>query len=104
MRLRFRISLRYFVLAVIALFSFGAIFLKQSDQYLQVSAAVQTIEFVNAASQDKGPVAPGSIVSTFGNNLATRTEKAQPNQQPTELGGVAIEVTDSDKVKHNAPL
>src|SRR5262245_27625399 len=104
MRLRFRINLRYFVLAVIALFSFGAIFLKQSDQYLQVSAAVQEIASVNAARQEKGPVAPGTLVSTFGNNLATRSEKSDANPPSTELAGVTIEVFDSKKIKHDAPI
>ncbi len=104
MRLQFRLSLRHLVLALIALFSFGAIVIKQSDQALKVSAAVQTVETVNAASQEKGPVAPGSLVSTFGNKLATQTEKSQSGSPPTELGGVTIKIVDSANVSHDAPL
>lgn len=104
MRLQFRLSVRRLVLAVIALLSFGAIVLKQSDQYLKASAAVQMIESVNAASKVKGPVAPGTIVSTFGNKLATLTERSQTNPLPTELGGVTIRVIDNADDSHDAQL
>lgn len=104
MRLRFRLNLPYLVLTVIALLSFGAIVLKQSDQYLQVSAAVQSIAFANGASQERGPQAPGSIVSIFGNNLAPRTVRLQSKPPTAKLGGVTVQVTDSAGVIFDALL
>ena len=49
MRVQFRLNLRRLVLALIALLSFGAILLKQSDGYLRASAAVQNVVSVSAA-------------------------------------------------------
>jgi uncharacterized protein (TIGR03437 family) len=104
MRLQFRLNLRRLVLALIALLSFGAILLKQSDVYLRASAAVQTVESVNAANYEPGPVARGSLASVLGNNLAAKTEKSDTNPGPTKLGGVSVQVVDSAKVTHDAQL
>jgi len=86
--------------------SFGAILLKQSDQYLhfRASAAVQNVASVNAANYGQGPLARGSLASVFGNNLASKLEKSATNPGPTSLGGVSVQVIDSGKVTHDAQL
>src|SRR5687767_2095692 len=105
MRVQVRLNLRRLVLAVIALLSFGAILVKQSDQYLRVSAAIQTVVSVNSASYLAGPLARGSLVSAFGNNLSATTEKAQSSTTaPTKLADVTVQLTDSANVTHDAPL
>jgi uncharacterized protein (TIGR03437 family) len=104
MRLQFRLNLRRLVLALIALLSFGAILLKQSDQYLRASAAVQNVASVNAANYGQGPLARGSLASVFGNSLAAKSEKSNTNPGPTKLGGVSVQVIDSGKVTHDAQL
>ena len=98
MRVQFRLNLRRLVLALIALLSFGAILLKQSDQYLRASAAVQTVASVNGANYEPGPLARGSLASVFGNNLAAKSEKSTTNPGPFSLGGVSVQVVDSAKV------
>ena len=98
MRVQFRLNLRRLVLALIALLSFGAILLKQSDQYLRASAAVQTVASVNGANYEPGPLARGSLASVFGNNLASKSEKSTTNPGPSSLGGVSVQVVDSAKV------
>ena len=95
MRLQLRLNLRRLVLALIALLSFGAILLKQSDGYLRASAAVQTVAIVNAASYEPGPLARGSLASVFGNKLAAQTLKSKEVPLPVELGNVSIQLTDS---------
>jgi uncharacterized protein (TIGR03437 family) len=84
--------------------SFGAILLKQSDGYLRVSAAAQTVVSVNAASYQAGPLARGSLASVFGNNLATESGTSQDVPPPTKLSNVTLELIASDKVKHDAGL
>ncbi len=58
-----------------------------------------TVTTVSAASYEPGPVAPGSIVSTFGTGLAAQTIAATDLdpatagiQLPTQLGGTTVEV------------
>jgi uncharacterized protein (TIGR03437 family) len=104
MRVQFRLNLRRLVLALIALLSFGAILLNQSDGYLRVSAAVQTVVSVNAASYEPGPLARGSLASVFGNNLAPKTEKSQDIPAPLKLADVSVQLIDSAKVTHDAGL
>jgi uncharacterized protein (TIGR03437 family) len=84
--------------------SFGAIILKQSDQYLRVSAAPQVVKSVNAASYLGGPLARGSLASVFGNNLSSTTEESRSNPAPTMLGGVMLQVTDSAGIIFDAQL
>src|SRR5215471_1669395 len=104
MRLQLRLNLRRLVLALIALLSFGAILLKQSDGYLRASAAVQTVASVNAASYEAGPLARGSLASVFGNNLATETENSQDGAPTTKLGNTTLELTDGAGVTRAATL
>ncbi|MDP8979688.1 MAG: FG-GAP-like repeat-containing protein, partial [Acidobacteriota bacterium] len=49
---------------------------------------------VSAAGYGLGPLAPGSIVTAFGPNLATQTARAS-GALPFSLGGAAVSVTDS---------
>src|SRR6266508_1691682 len=104
MRLQLWLNLRRLVLALIALLSFGAILLNQSDGYLRASAAVQTVASVNAASYEAGPLARGSLASVFGNNLAAENLKSEDVPPPTKLGGVTFEMIDSANVKRAAGL
>src|SRR5258708_28064426 len=54
---------------------------------------------VNAASLSEGPVAPGEIISIFGDNIGPATPAAStPGDDgliPKELGGVAVSFDDS---------
>ena len=60
---------------------------------------------VSAASFGKGiPVAPGSIATAFGSNLAQWTEAAATLPLPTSLGGIAVRVKDSSGTEFAAPL
>lgn len=58
----------------------------------------------NAASYGLGPVAPDSITSAFGENLAAVTVLAPSNSLPNELGGMTVGVTDSTGAVHSARL
>lgn len=51
-----------------------------------------------------GTVAPDSIVTTFGTNLAAATATAITTPWPTTLGGIQVQVTDSQNVARTAPL
>lgn len=102
MRARFRLSVRFFVLAVLVSLSFGAIIIKQSVEYFQASAAPSVVS-VNAASF-LGPLAPGAIAAAFGVNLATRIEAAKSLPLPTQLAGVTVRVIDSAGVERSAQL
>lgn len=104
MRVQLRLNLRRLVLALIALLSFGAILLKQSDGYLHVSAAAQNVVSVNGANYQPGPLARGSLASVFGNKLAAQTLKSKDVPPPVKLGNVSIQLTDSANVTHDAGL
>ncbi len=103
MRARFRLSVRFLVLAVIASLSLGAIIFKQSVDYFQARAAAQSVASVNAASF-MGPLAPSMIAAAFGSNLATTVAAASTVPLPTNLGGAMVTVTDGNNVQHAAPL
>jgi uncharacterized protein (TIGR03437 family) len=49
-------------------------------------------------------VAPESLASIFGSNLAAQTAKANSPQLPETLGGVAVTVKDSAGTQFSAPL
>src|SRR5262245_31408602 len=104
MRARFRLSVRFLVLAVIASLSFGAIVVKRSIEYFQASAAAQTsVASVNAASF-MDPVSPSCITAAFGTNLATQVAAATTLPLPTMLANVRVQVVDGNNVQHDAPL
>jgi uncharacterized protein (TIGR03437 family) len=68
------------------------------------SPAPQGVLSGSSASYDfSAPVAPESIVASFGVNLASTTLVA-PLPWPTTLGGIQVRVTDSAGVARNAPI
>lgn len=64
--------------------------------------SLATISSASYARQ--GPVAPESIVATFGAGLAAATATATAVPWPTSLGGIQITVTDSRGIARPAPL
>ena len=66
----------------------SAIMLLAGTVYAQ-APAINPGGIVNAASYSAGPVAPGSVVSLFGANLASQTVSAAAVPLPTALGNVA---------------
>ena len=59
---------------------------------------------VNAASFAANAIAPGSILSLFGINLASVDAVATTTPLPTSLAGTSIEITDSAGVTRSASL
>ena len=60
---------------------------------------------VSSASFEQGaPVAPDSIASGFGDELATATGGATSVPLPTDIAGTTVVVTDSSGVKRRAAL
>jgi uncharacterized protein (TIGR03437 family) len=66
-------------------------------------AAASAPATVSAAS-GASPVAPGSIVSIYGTNLASSTAGATSQPLPTSLADVEVKITDSAGVTANLPL
>jgi adhesin/invasin len=56
------------------------------------AASGSVSRIVNAAGFESGPVAPGSIVSVFGSNLAPRSTTAPGAPLPTALEGTSLSV------------
>jgi len=68
-------------------------------------AAPDAVASVPSASFFKyAPVAPESMVSAFGSNLAAGLELAQAIPLPTTLGGVQVKVKDSAGVERPSSL
>ncbi|MBL8186882.1 MAG: hypothetical protein JNK38_02675 [Acidobacteria bacterium] len=63
-----------------------------------------TVSTVSAASFDGTTLAPESIVSAFGANLATGTQAANVAPLPTTLAGTSVRVKDSLGAERLAPL
>lgn len=63
-----------------------------------------TVSTVSAASFDGTTLAPESIVSAFGVNLATGTQAANVAPLPTTLAGTSVRVKDSLGAERLAPL
>jgi uncharacterized protein (TIGR03437 family) len=60
---------------------------------------------VSAASYAKAAgLAPGSIASTFGSDLATQTATADMQPLPTQLAGTTVSITDSKGAERPCPL
>ncbi len=59
---------------------------------------------MSAASFSTTALAPESIASAFGRNLATETKVADTVPLPTSLGGSTLAVTDSEGTERRAPL
>jgi uncharacterized protein (TIGR03437 family) len=65
---------------------------------------VPTVTTVSAASFDGSILAPESIVSAFGSNLATATQVALATPLPTALAGTSVKVKDSAGTERAALL
>lgn len=59
---------------------------------------------VSAATFEAGLLAPNSIASLFGANLATRVETSSATPLPTSLAGTTVRVRDSQNVERFAQL
>jgi len=59
---------------------------------------------LSAASYSSTALAPESIVSAFGQGLATATEGAATTPLPTKLAGTVLKVKDSKGIERDAPL
>ena len=59
---------------------------------------------IQSAAAPSSAIAPGSLASLYGQNLAAATAQAGPLPLPVSLGGVTLAVTDSTGVQRNAPL
>ncbi len=66
--------------------------------------AIPPVTSVSAASFTGTSLAPDSIVSAFGQGLATSTEAARSIPLPTALGGATVRITDRAGVERVAPL
>jgi cytochrome c peroxidase len=68
------------------------------------TSTAPAVASVSAASYAMGAVAPESIVSGFGSNLATQTMAANATPLPETLGGVTVTVRDVLGRERPAPL
>ena len=59
---------------------------------------------VQSAASNSSTVAPNSIASIFGSNVASQTAQASARPLPLTLGGIAVLVRDSAGTLRNAPL
>jgi uncharacterized protein (TIGR03437 family) len=66
--------------------------------------AVIAADTVQSAAAPSSGVAPDSLASLFGDNLAPATAQAAAQPLPTTLGGVTLTVTDAAGTQRNAPL
>ncbi|MBS1811756.1 MAG: Ig-like domain repeat protein [Acidobacteria bacterium] len=64
----------------------------------------KTTTSVSGASFQGGSVATNSIVSVFGEEMATNTASAQSLPLPTSLANTKVKITDSTGTSHFAPL
>jgi len=65
---------------------------------------VLSVSTVQSAAAASGSVAPDSIASLYGSNLAAGTAQAGSQPLPMSLGGVTLNVTDSAGQTRGAPL
>ncbi|HWB85645.1 MAG TPA: FG-GAP-like repeat-containing protein [Bryobacteraceae bacterium] len=72
--------------------------------FLNLSQPPAALTVVSAASFALGPLAPGTIASAFGKDLATGTTSAGSFLLPTNLNGTSVMVQDSGGVSRRAPL
>jgi uncharacterized protein (TIGR03437 family) len=70
-------------------------------RYYNVVAAPSAVQ---PAAAPGTAVAPASLASLYGSNLAAADTKAQTQPLPTNLGGVTLTITDSTGAVRNAPL
>ncbi|MBM3735648.1 MAG: YHYH protein [Acidobacteria bacterium] len=85
----------------------GATYSTGNSRDVGGGTVVQTAVHVSAASNERGPAAPGSIMTAyamFGAALATSTATAPIPDWPTTLGGATITVRDSAGVSRPAQI
>ena len=68
------------------------------------NVSMTMVAYVSAASYFGPVLAPGSIASGFGPGLSPVTASAETVPLPTSLGGVSLQITDSLRRLHSAPL
>lgn len=72
-------------------------------RYYGVISAANSLTIQSAAASST-PIAPDSIASIFGTNLAAETQQAGPLPLSTTLGGVTVNVQDSKGLTQSAAL
>jgi uncharacterized protein (TIGR03437 family) len=70
----------------------------------QTASAVSIASNGSAANYTLATVAPGSIATAFGANLATATAQPGGTTPPTTLGGTSVTIQDAAGAGHAAPL
>ena len=70
----------------------------------EVPVVAAALAVVVSAAGGTAPVAPGSIVSIYGSNLATTGTSATILPLPTNLGGTSVTITDSSSATAALPL
>jgi uncharacterized protein (TIGR03437 family) len=71
---------------------------------VSLSASASITANVSAASSTIITLAPASIATMFGSNLATSTGDATTSTLPTNLKGTTVSITDSSGAEQDAPL
>lgn len=71
---------------------------------INITAAINTVSGVSAASYDGSALTSDAIVASFGSNLATMTQVAATVPLPTALAGTTVKVKDSAGTERLAPL
>ena len=75
-----------------------------NDRIREVPRVLTPLATVVSAASGTAPVAPGSIVSIYGSNLATAGTSAGTLPLPTNLGGTTVTITDSSGATAALPL
>lgn len=90
----------------VALDSAGDLFIADEDNHRirEIPAIATAFATTVSAASGTAPVAPGSIVSIYGNNLATSGVVASSLPLPTNLGGTSVTITNSSGVQASLPL
>jgi uncharacterized protein (TIGR03437 family) len=65
---------------------------------------IDGVSGIQSAAAPGIAIAPGSLASLYGQNLATATAQAKSLPLQTSLGGVTVSVTDAAGVQRSAPL
>jgi uncharacterized protein (TIGR03437 family) len=90
----------------IALDSAGNLLIADSanNRVRQVAGVTSALATAVSAASGTAPVAPGSIVSIYGSNLATSGMAATSMPLPTNLAGASVSITDSSGATASLPL
>jgi uncharacterized protein (TIGR03437 family) len=90
----------------VALDSAGNLLIADSanNRVRQVASVTSALATAVSAASGTAPVAPGSIVSIYGSNLATSGMAATSLPLPTNLAGASVSITDSSGATASLPL